>query len=73
MKKYCIAYMNYFDNIMTQEIVEAYFIENALHQALNKAGVILDDDKDFDYSKNEEQLKQLAFDCDCMVSAIELS
>lgn len=72
MAKFCVAYINFFDNDLVQEVVEAETWLDALY-------VAAPDDYDpamFDdipASADVEQYKQRAFDCDQMFSVIELS
>lgn len=68
MPKYCVAYINFYDNIMTQEIVKAKTELDALRTSLEINGYDSSDEK---FSSIEE-VKQFAFDCDSMVSAIEI-
>lgn len=64
MKKYIVAYISFFDNVLTQEVV---FAESEYNAILSKLS--LDSDST---PSSVEELKQLAFDMDCMVSAIQI-
>ena len=68
MKTFIVAYISYFDNILTQERIEAENAIDAMCQVLiSKKGYL--SDMGF---KTEEDVKFYAFDSDSMVSAFEL-
>ena len=64
MPKYVVAYVSFHDDVLTQEIVEA---SSEFEAIKNKLGEILYGDEE-----TVEHLKQLAFDHDSRVSAIEI-
>jgi hypothetical protein len=64
MALYVVAFIRFHDSVLTQEIVEA----NSEFEALkNKMGEMVYGDEE-----TVEHLKQIAFDCECMVSAIKI-
>lgn len=69
MPKFAIAYFSFFTNELKMKIVEAENEREALILALKYAEIKLDSD---DLKKDEEELKQFAFDCDSMIGAIQL-
>ncbi len=69
MKKFVVAYMDYMNNDLNQQVIEGY---TPVHVMLTMLKL-----KDYDISETshlvtEEDVKQFAFDCDCMVSAYEI-
>jgi hypothetical protein len=78
MKKYVVAYISFFDNELVQLIVEA----ESEYEAIKKGMIELtseeyrQDEIDFqndpEYPKTVEEQKQLAFNSDSMVAAIEI-
>lgn len=66
MSKYVVAFISFHDNILTQEVIEA---ESEFDAIKKKMGEILYGDE-----TTVEELKCLAFDfdCDCMVSAVQI-
>jgi hypothetical protein len=78
MKKYVVAYISFFDNDLVQLIVEA----ESEYEAIKKGMVELTSEEyrqdeinfqnDPEYPKTVEEQKQLAFNSDSMVSAIEI-
>lgn len=67
MKKYCVAYINFFDNVLKQEVVETNSLRNALYIYMwNTIGYRGIEDKSY------KELVDYAWDCDAMVNAIEI-
>lgn len=64
MNKYVVAFISFHDNILTQEIIEA---ESEFEAIKAKLGTDCYGDE-----QSVEELKSLAFDCDCMVSAYKI-
>lgn len=64
---YCISWMSFHTNNLEMAVTTASSIEDALLQALGKLGIA-----DCNCI-TEEVIKEFAFDCDCVVSAINLS
>lgn len=67
LKRYAVAYISFFDNILTQELVTSRCEYDALEALLESRGIEVYEDL-----KTVEELKMLAFDCDCMISVIEV-
>ena len=67
MAKYAVAFISFMDNVLTQEVVEATNEYSAIEGYMLSKGIEIYDDH-----KSVESLKELAFDCDCMVSAIKV-
>ncbi len=68
MKRFVVAYMDLFNNNLTQEIIKSNSSMGALWTKLVNQGWDMSGTR----FENEEELKQFAFDCDCMVSAYEI-
>ena len=68
MTKYCVAWMNFFDNEIHQEVVSAITEKGALFKSQQDT-IHLEDE---DMKKSLEELKRFAFDCDGMISVIEI-
>ncbi len=68
MKTFIVAYMDYFDNDLTQTKVEAETIEEAV---LSRLGIKGYDTSDWTKMRYHE-IKDEAFNCDSLVSAYEL-
>lgn len=68
MNKYIVAYINFHDNILTQEPVSAMNEYSALEGLLLSKGI-----EPYEDLKSEEDLKSLAFDCDSMISAYKIA
>ena len=71
MKKYAVSYINFFNNELTTEIVEAETIKEAVakHSKISSDGHILE------YMQNCKDLDEIQtkfFDTDCMVSVIAI-
>jgi len=64
--KFCVAYMNYFDNELVQKIVEA---ENFFDAAI-RAGFASEEDRDS--CSTYDEMQQYFFDGDMAVSVIEI-
>ena len=74
MSRYVIAYISFFDNVLKQRVIRANSEYEALMEALNYEW-----DQDDSYFKElrddcptPEDLKQLAFDSDSMISALKI-
>jgi hypothetical protein len=66
MLRFAISYINFFDNELKINFVEATDKRDALAQALNALTGIEDE------SSSIEELKSIAFDCDGMIEAKEV-
>lgn len=64
MNKYVVAFISFHDNVLTQEIIEA---ESEFQAALTKMG-----ESTFGDEETLDDLKQLAFDCDSMISVFKI-
>ena len=73
MKKFVTAYISFFDHGLNQEIVEAASEYDALIAMLQQEGYDFDGYDGDKKTYTIEQLKSQAFDCDCMISAIEIN
>lgn len=62
--KFVVAFINFYDNELHQEIVMATDWKEALHKCVHT--------QHFDFSEcvTIEDYKSFAFDCDCMISVI---
>lgn len=67
MKKFVVAYISFFDNNLKQQIVTGTDELSVMQYVMMQNGVDLTDTP-----KEIEALKQFAFDCDSMISAIEV-
>ena len=65
MKKYVWAYINFYDNEIVMGHDEFNSEMDACKFVLEKQGISIEDESFEDI----EDLKQFAFDCDCMVGA----
>lgn len=65
MKTFVIAYMNFFDNNLCLEKVNALSKDEALGIALKKLNLE-------GFFESEEDIKSYAFDCDSLIEAIEI-
>ena len=68
MSRYCVAYISFFNNDLHQKIIEAESEIDALFQTLKISG---SDASDADLSTVAE-LKEFAYECDGMISAIKI-
>ncbi len=69
MKRYCVAYMDYFNNDITQKFILAESERDAMINLLRENGF---DTDHFTVDMLAEDIQQLAFNCDSLVSAIEV-
>lgn len=70
MKTFVVAYMNFFDNDLIQEIVTA----DTPEEAIWKHSKLLDPCwKPSEVGDNVEDMVQYLFDCDTLASVIEIS
>ena len=67
LSKFVIAYISFHDNVLTQEVVEAYNEYSALEGYLLSKGI-----EPYEEIKSVEGLKSLCFDMDSMISAIKI-
>jgi hypothetical protein len=67
MKKFAISYMTFNENDIKMAIVNAESKQDALAQALNLSTGLED------FKSDEETLKTIAFNCDCLIGAIEIA
>ena len=79
MKKYAVSYINFFNNELTIEIVEAETIKKAIlkHSKLlaenSDNGKV--DEEDWLHTNMPEELEEIKetfFDMDCMVDVVEI-
>lgn len=66
MKKFVVGYLNFFDNDLLMEVVSASSYEEAI---MNCSYV-----REFDFPKDStfEDMKDILFNCDIVISAIEI-
>lgn len=66
MKRFVVGYLNFFDNDLLMEFVFA----NSYEEAITNCSYI----KEFSFPENTtfEDMKNILFDCDIVVSAIEV-
>lgn len=69
MKIFVVAYISFMDNNLYQTVVLADSKISAMKKELVLRGWDINDIAD---TVDEEELKCFAFDCDCMVSVIEV-
>lgn len=67
MKRFVVAYISFHDN----ELVQYIYLAEDEYSAL-KNFMIINGMEPYDDLETVESLKQFAFDCDSMVSAIEV-
>ena len=67
MKRYVVSYMNFYDNDISLELVEAVDWQSAVQKSKFSIDYVLED------TLNLEEAKQRAFDCDEVFSVLEIT
>ena len=68
MNRYIVAFISFHDNVLTQEPMNAMNEYSALEGLLLSKGM-----EPYDDLKSVEDLKDFAFDCECMISAYKIA